>query len=149
MPQLSMHTPIGDLAISEQNGALVALDWGWGRDQDKTPLLTEAKRQLDAYFDGKLTDFDLPLSPDGTAHQKAVWRAMAKIKYGAMMSYGDLAAKIGSSPRAVGGACGANPIPIIVPCHRVVGSGGKLHGYSGAGGLDTKLALLRLEGAVL
>lgn len=149
MPQLSMHSPLGDLAISEDDGAVVAIDWGWGRDNTKTPLLTEAKRQLEAYFDGKLKDFDLPLRAPGSAFQQRVWRAMAKIPYGVMLSYGDLAKKIGSAPRAIGGACGSNPIPIIVPCHRVVGAGNRLHGYSGAGGLDTKMALLKLEGALL
>ncbi|MBM3512391.1 MAG: methylated-DNA--[protein]-cysteine S-methyltransferase [Alphaproteobacteria bacterium] len=148
MPQLSMHSPLGDLAISEEDGDLVAIDWGWGRDNTKTPLLAEAKRQLEAYFDGKLKAFDLPLRPAGTAFQRKVWRAMAKIPYGVMMSYGDLAKNVASAPRAIGGACGSNPIPIIVPCHRVVASGNKLHGYSGAGGLDTKLALLKLEGAL-
>jgi methylated-DNA-[protein]-cysteine S-methyltransferase len=144
-----MHSPIGDMAISEQDGAIVAIDWGWGRDADRTPVLVEAKRQLEAYFDGKLTDFDLPLRSAGTDHQQRVWRTMAKIRYGRTMTYGALAAKIGSGARAVGAACGANPIPIVVPCHRVLGSDGKLHGYSGAGGLDTKLALLKLEGAAL
>ena len=142
-----MHTPIGDIAISEDGGAIVAVDWGWGRDQDATPLLTEARRQLDTYFDGRHIDFKLPLRPAGTAFQKSVWRAMGRIAYGRTMTYGELAAKVGSAPRAVGGACGANPIPIIVPCHRVLGAGGKLHGYSGDGGLDTKFALLKLEGA--
>lgn len=148
MPQLSMHSPLGDLAISEEDGDLVAIDWGWGRDNTKTPLLAEAKRQLEAYFDGKLKAFDLPLRPAGTAFQRKVWRAMAKIPYGVMMSYGELAKNVALAPRAIGGACGSNPIPIIVPCHRVVASGNKLHGYSGAGGLDTKLALLKLEGAL-
>ncbi len=149
MPQLSMHTPIGDIAISEDGGAIVAVDWGWGRDQDMTPLLIEARRQLDAYFDGHQKTFRLPLRAAGTPFQRSVWRAMSGIAYGRTMTYGELAAKVGSAPRAVGGACGANPIPIIVPCHRVLGAGGQLHGYSGDGGLDTKLALLKLEGARL
>jgi methylated-DNA-[protein]-cysteine S-methyltransferase len=146
MPQLSLHSPVGDLSLSEEDGALVALDWGWGRDQTPTPLLKEAIRQLNAYFDGKLTDFDLPLAPFGTAFQKRVWQQMRKIPYGKTRTYGALAEKLKSGARPVGTACGRNTIPIIIPCHRVVGTS-TLGGYSGAGGLETKAALLRLEGA--
>jgi len=145
MPQLSLHSPVGDLSLSEEDGALVALDWGWGRDQTPTPLLKEAVRQLNAYFDGKLTGFDLPLAPFGTAFQKRVWQQMRKIPYGKTRTYGALAEKLKSGARPVGTACGRNTIPIIIPCHRVIGTA-TLGGYSGAGGLDTKVALLRLEG---
>jgi len=146
MPQLSLHSPVGDLSVSEDDGAIVAIDWGWGRDQNSTPLLKEAIKQLNAYFDGKLTDFDLPLSPFGSSFQKSVWRQMCKIPSGEVRTYGTLAAKLKASARAVGTACGRNPIPIIIPCHRVVSTQG-LGGYSGSGGLETKVALLRLEKA--
>lgn len=147
MPQLSMHSPVGDLAISEDGGAVVSVDWGWGRDNTATPLLKEAKRQLEAYFDGKLEKFDLPLQPGGSDFQKQVWRAMLKIPYGKTLTYGEIATKLGGAARAVGAACGANRIPVIIPCHRVLAAGGGLGGYSGSGGLATKTALLRLEGA--
>ncbi len=147
MPQLSLHSPVGDLTISEENGAIVALDWGWGRDQTPTPLLKKAVKQLNAYFDGKLKAFDLPLAPAGTSFQKQVWKQMNKIPYGKLSAYGEMAAKLKSGARPVGTACGRNHIPIIIPCHRVIGSNGGLGGYSGQGGLETKVALLKLEGA--
>lgn len=150
MPQLSMHTPIADLTLYENAGAIVALDWGWVEDQDPSPLLREAKKQLDAYFDGDLKAFDLPLDPYGTDHQSKVWAAMGKIPYGQVATYGDLANQLNSSAQAIGTACGRNPIPIIIPCHRIVsqgpvGSEKWLGGYSGDGGTWTKKALLTLE----
>lgn len=148
MSQLSMHTPVVDLTITEFNGAIVAIDWGWSPFQETTPLLVEAKRQLDAYFDGTLTEFDLPLQPTGTRHQEKVWDAMLEIPYGQTVTYGALAKNIGSAAQAVGTACGRNPIPVLIPCHRVVATAGKLGGYSGDGGLYTKRALLVLEGAL-
>lgn len=148
MPQLSLHSPVGDLTVSEENGAIVALDWGWGRDQDTTPLLRRARDLLNAYFDGDATDFDLPLEPAGSPFQRRVWTAMCEIPAGGMETYGSLADRIDGIARAVGTACGRNPIPIIIPCHRVVAANG-LGGYSGDGGLETKVALLRLEGALL
>jgi methylated-DNA-[protein]-cysteine S-methyltransferase len=149
MTQLSMHSPVGDLTISEDGGAVVSLDWGWGALQTETPLLREAKRQLERYFDGELEQFDLPLRPYGTTFRKQVWDAMLRIPYGSTQTYGKIAADVGSPARAVGGACGANPIPIIVPCHRILGANGALGGYSGEGGTETKAFLLRLEGALL
>ncbi len=148
MSQLSMHTPVIDITITEIESNIVALDWGWSPFQEPSPLLLEAKRQLDAYFDGDLTEFDLPLEPMGTKHQEKVWQAMLKIPYGVTTSYGALAKDIGSAAQPVGSACGRNPLPILIPCHRVLGSGGKLGGYSGDGGLYTKRALLVLEGAL-
>lgn len=147
MPLLSLHSPIGDLSVAEEDGKIVALDWGWGSEQCETPLLREAKGQIDAYFDGKLTDFSLPLKPAGTPFQCALWAALSEIPYAETLTYGALARKIQTSPRAAGVACGANPIPLIIPCHRVVGAAGNLGGYSGQGGVETKRALLRLEGA--
>lgn len=146
MPQLSLHSPVGDLTISEDDGAIVAVDWGWGRDQSSTPLLKAAAKQLNAYFDGKLEAFDLPLRPFGTDFQQRVWRAMMKIPYGKVRTYGEVAEKLKSGARPVGTACGRNPIPIIIPCHRVLGTQ-SLGGYSGEGGLETKVALLTLENA--
>jgi methylated-DNA-[protein]-cysteine S-methyltransferase len=143
-----MHSPIGDLTISAEDGALVALDWGWARDQSSDALLDRAKAQLEAYFDGKAETFDLPLSPAGTAFQQRVWTLMQTISYGKTMSYGEMADTLSSAARAVGMACGANPIPVIIPCHRVLAASG-MGGYSGEGGVETKVALLRLEGVLL
>lgn len=149
MPQLSMHSPVGDLTISEEGGRIVALDWGWGMTQTETALLLKAKAELEAYFDGTLRKFTLPLHPHGTEFQRHIYAEMRRIPYGATKTYGDLAFLTGSHARAVGQACGSNPIPIIIPCHRVMGKNEVLTGYSGEGGVETKSALLRLEGALL
>ena len=149
MPQLSLLTNLGDLTISEDDGAIVALDWGRGRDQEETPLLRRARDQLQAYFDGKRLSFDLPLAPHGSDFQKRVWAALCAIPPGETRSYADIARAIGSAPRAVGGANGANPVPIIIPCHRVVAADGSLGGYSGGDGPATKRFLLDLESRAL
>ncbi|PPR71207.1 MAG: Methylated-DNA--protein-cysteine methyltransferase, constitutive [Alphaproteobacteria bacterium MarineAlpha3_Bin4] len=146
MASLSINTPVGHLSLIEDQDALVAVEWGAVANSDDSTLLLETKTQLNAYFDGRLTEFDLPLSPSGTAFQQQVWAEMRKIPYGKLRTYGDLAVAIGSSPRPVGGACGRNPIPIILPCHRVVGNDGEMAGYSGGRGVLTKQQLLRLEG---
>lgn len=147
-PQLSYPSPVGDLTVSEDEGAIVALDFGRGMTQTRTALLDEAVAQLAAYFDGSLSAFDLPLNPHGTEFQKKVWELMRAIPYGGTRAYADLARDLNSAARAVGGACGANPIPVIIPCHRVLAAGGKMGGFSGGEGIPTKLALLRLEGAI-
>ena len=139
-----MHTPVGALSVAEHDGAIVSVEWGWARDQDRTALLNRAKNQLDAYFDGGLTDFDLPLSPEGSLYRQKVWTALLAIPYGATRTYLDIARVAGGSPRSVGGANGANPIPIFIPCLRVVATGGP-GGYSGGEGLPTKRWLLALE----
>jgi methylated-DNA-[protein]-cysteine S-methyltransferase len=148
MPQLSLHTPLGDLTLSEEEGAIVALDWGRGRDQAETPLLRRARDQLQDYFDGTRTAFDLPLAPHGTAFQRKVWDALRAIPAGQTRSYGDIARQVGCrAARAIGQANGANPIPILIPCHRVVAADGALGGYSGGDGEATKRYLLDLERA--
>lgn len=145
MPQLSLHSPIGDLTVSAEDEHIVALDWGWGRDQDETPVLVQARQQLEDYFDGTRGSFDLPLRPEGSAFHRAVWKIMCEIPAGQVLTYGEISKRLKASARAVGTACGRNPIPVIIPCHRVIGTG-KLGGYSGDGGVDTKLVLLRHEG---
>lgn len=144
--QLSFNSPLGALTVTEVDGVIVALDWGWGMESQETPLLAEARRQLDAYFDRELKAFDLPLDPHGTVFQRKVWDALCTIPWGEVRSYGELAHMVGSAPRAIGGACGRNPIPIIIPCHRVLATGGGIGGYSGLDGVETKVRLLRLEG---
>jgi methylated-DNA-[protein]-cysteine S-methyltransferase len=144
MPHLSLHTPIGDITVFEQAGAIVSLDWGWVPRQHPSPLLHTARDQLEAYFDGKLTAFDLPLAPPGTPYRRQVWQALRDIPYGETRSYREIAAAIGGSARSVGQANGHNPIPLIIPCHRVVAAN-HIGGYSGGDGLSTKRWLLDLE----
>lgn len=150
MAQLSMHSPVGDLTITEEDGAIISLDWGWVPEewQEETPLLLTAIDQLNAYFDGERLDFDLPLNPPGSDFQKAVCAAMVAIPGGKTRSYGEIAKDIESSAQAVGNACGLNPIPIIIPCHRVLAAGRQMGGFSGDGGVDTKKKLLALEKAL-
>lgn len=146
MPQLSLHTPIGDVTVSEEDGVIVSVDWGWGRDQTETPLLRRACNQLHDYFDGTRTAFDLPLAPVGTPYRRRVWQALCDIPYGQTRSYAAIARVAGGSARSVGQANGRNPVPIIIPCHRVVATT-HLGGYSGGEGLATKRFLLTLEHA--
>lgn len=147
MPQISLHSPVGDITVSEEDGAIVALDWGWGRDQAASPALLAAREQLYEYFDGTRTVFDLKLAPAGTDYQRRVWAALCDIPYGATRTYLDIVGRAGGSPRSVGGANGRNPIAIIIPCHRVIATTG-LGGYSGGDGLPTKRILLDLEARV-
>lgn len=145
MPQLTLLTPLGELTVSEDDGAIVALDWGRGRDQERTALLARAAAQLQDYFDGACAAFDLPLAPRGSPFQQHVWAALRGIPPAGMRTYGELARQLGSSARAVGQANGGNPIPILIPCHRVIGAGGALGGYSGGEGPATKQWLLEHE----
>lgn len=146
-----VETAVGTLCLHAEGDAIIRLDWDAGGASGDTndPLLAAAAEQLAAYFAGDRQRFDLTLAPHGTAHDKAVWHEMQKIAYGATRSYGELARAIASSPRAVGTACGRNPIPVIIPCHRVLAANGGIGGYSGAGGTATKHRLLALEGSML
>jgi len=148
-----MKSPIGPLMLAGDERGLRLVHFMTGRrpkspqrdwTEDKTPF-KEVVRQLEAYFDGKLKDFELPLILDGTSFQLLVWNNLRKIPYGETISYGQLAKRIGSpdAARAVGLANGSNPIPIIIPCHRVIGSNGDLTGFGG--GLPLKKKLLALE----
>ena len=148
MAEHSFHSPIGPITVAEEDSAIVSLGWGWTQRNEETGLLRIARQQVSDYFDGKRLKFDLPLAPAGTPFQRAVWSRMLAIPYGETATYGGVANSLDSGPRAVGGACAKNPIPILIPCHRVVGGGGQLTGYSGAAGLDSKRYLLQLEGAV-
>lgn len=150
-----MDSPIDQLRIVERDGAITAIEFSPFRDgdgrprgerNDDHPLLAEARRQLTAYFARDLKEFDLPLAPGGSAFQQQVWSQLAKIGYGETASYGEIAVRLGrtnAASRAVGLANGSNPIPIVVPCHRVVGANGSLTGF--AGGLERKQTLLGLE----
>jgi len=147
-----MDSPVGPLQLIASEGALTEIRFldeadPAARESAGDPgILAEAHRQLAAYFRGELQRFDLPLAPAGTAFQKSVWGALAEIPWGETRSYGELARAIGrpTAARAVGAANGANPLPIVLPCHRVIGARGTLTGY--AGGLERKRRLLALEG---
>ena len=156
MTQLSFLTPLGEMTVFEDGGAIVALDWGRGAHADParageaTPLLRQARDQLQDYFDGRRLAFDLPLAPRGTAFQRRVWDALCRIPPGQTRSYAEIGREVGCrAARAIGQANGANPIPILIPCHRVVGADGSLGGYSGGEGPATKRYLLDLEARAL
>ncbi|MDD3393564.1 MAG: methylated-DNA--[protein]-cysteine S-methyltransferase [Anaerotignum sp.] len=142
-------SPVGTLILGEEDGFLTRVSFHEELKApfvvEKTPLLEETAQQLTAFFQGERTIFALPLNPKGTAFQKKVWQALQDIPYGVTASYGEIARKIDNpkGSRAVGMANNKNPIAIIIPCHRVIGSKGKLVGYGG--GLDKKVFLLELE----
>ncbi len=144
MPQLSLHSPLGALTLSQEEEGLVALDWGWGCSQQETALLRLARTQLHAYFDHELDAFDLPLAPSGTDFRLKVWDALQRIPFGVTRTYADIASEVGGCARAVGQANRYNPLPILIPCHRVVARTG-IGGFTGEGGIDTKLFLLDHE----
>ncbi len=145
-------SPLGELLLTAEEGALTGV-WFEGQHEPcgkrDDAALVEARRQLEAWFEGRLRSFDLPLAPRGTPFQKRVWEEIRRIPFGATRSYGELARLLGrpSAARAVGGATGRNPLSIVVPCHRVTGSQGTLVGYGG--GLERKRFLLQLEGILL
>ena len=152
MAQYICPSPMGPLSLVEENGALVEVRWNFDLPRDaaplalpSTPLLRQAAAELAAYFAGDLREFTVPLAPKGTSFQQKVWAALREIPYGETRSYKEIAAMVGNEKacRAVGMANNRNPLPIFIPCHRVVGADGKLVGY--AGGLDVKTFLLNLE----
>ncbi|HMA14814.1 MAG: methylated-DNA--[protein]-cysteine S-methyltransferase [Bacteroidota bacterium] len=147
--RLTLDTPTGPVTITEEADAIVGVTWGKAAapGEEAGSLLEEAAGQLRDYFDGERRTFQLPLQPRGTEFHRAVWREMLAIPYGATRSYGDLAKATGAVARAVGTACGANPIPIFIPCHRVLAADRQLGGFSGGRGAETKAFLLTLEGA--
>ena len=142
-------SPLGPLTLFAEVDGIVALEFGNVKEEKSSLLLKEAISQLAAYFKGGLKQFDLPLRATGTDFQKTVWDLIVEVPYGSTRSYGDLSHELESAPRAVGGACGKNPIPIIVPCHRILAASYKIGGFSGGDGSDTKFSLLRLEGVTL
>lgn len=149
MPSAWMDTVVGPLRVTETEGAITRLTWvssGQEGAQDRSALLDQARAQLSAYFAGELQVFDLPLHVVGSDFQRAVCDAMLAIPLGETRTYGDIARDLGRPPQPVGNACGANPIPVIIPCHRVLGANG-LGGFSGGTGIETKITLLKHEGA--
>ena len=147
-----VDSPIGPLGLIASDAGLRALvfDGGRIRAEGRSHVLSQAMLQLDAYFDGELRTFDLPLELDGTEFQRRCWLALGSIPYGQTVSYGEQARRLGlgnDAARAVGAANGRNPLPIVLPCHRVIGADGSLTGFGG--GLDMKRFLLEHEGALL
>lgn len=151
MNAFTYQTPLGDITIYERNGYITELGFGLPKTEDinfaETPVLKQAAAQLRQYFAKERKTFDLPLAPQGTPFQRAVWAALLNIPYGQTRTYKDIAKAAGcpKGARAVGMACNKNPIGIIIPCHRVIGANGCLTGY--AGGLELKQKLLLLEAA--
>jgi methylated-DNA-[protein]-cysteine S-methyltransferase len=139
--------PFGPVSLVERDGLLITLEWRLPEGSGQSPLLAEGLAQLAAYFDGRLQRFDLPLDW-GTGLNAAVRHAMADIPMGETRTYGQIAKAVGAPAQAVGQACGANPLPILIPCHRVTGTNW-FGGFSAPGGVETKAALLRHEGALL
>lgn len=149
-----LETPIGSLLIAGGRDAICRIEFprngearrpadGWS--ETASGAVGAAARQLSEYFSGARTEFDLPLAPEGTEFQRTVWRRLQDIPYGETIAYGELARRVGNpkASRAVGAANGANRIPIVIPCHRVIAANGKLTGFGG--GLPIKEALLSLE----
>jgi methylated-DNA-[protein]-cysteine S-methyltransferase len=145
-----IDSPIGDLALAVDETGLCRVQFGGsGRPFEADPLLSATAEQLKAYFAGELQEFDLPLSVrGGSDFERAVWTQLSRIPYGEMQTYGEVAKIVGDAgaARAVGVACNRNPLPVVVPCHRVVGAGGKMVGFGG--GIPTKRHLLELEARV-
>lgn len=141
-------SPIGAIAISASADAIEDIrlfGTDAALDHADHPLLDEAAKQIDAYFAGRLTVFDLPLAPCSTPRGEELRAAISAIPYGETQSYGELARRAESGPRAIGQACRRNPLPLVVPCHRVIAAGGSIGYYSGGGGIRTKAALLNHE----
>jgi len=142
----SLHNTFGWFSLVEEEGQITQLLWKGRTEGFRSDVLEEGLRQLEAYFASKLTKFDLPLAPKGSDFQQKVYRVMQDIPFGEVLTYGEVAKKLDVPAQPVGQACGANPIPVIIPCHRIVGTG-NLGGFSGMGGVETKVQLLRHEGA--
>lgn len=141
-----VDSPVGPLGADASDGAVTALVWGRAGTLIDGQLSDRLSDEIAHYFAGDLTQFTVPLAPRGSEFQQRFYQALCAIPYGETRTYGDLAKALAVTPQAIGQACGANPIPILIPCHRVLAADG-LGGYSGRGGIEAKVALLRLEGA--
>jgi len=144
--EAAVDSPLGPIRLMEEDGTLTRLRWPGEGAPPATPLLRKAAAQLAAYFAGTRTTFDLPLRPAGGPFEQAVFAEMAAIPFGETLTYGEIAARLGTAAQPVGRACGANPLPIVIPCHRVLGASG-LGGFSASGGVEDKVWLLRHESA--
>ena len=144
MPALSIDSPVGRLTVTETDGAITAVDWN-GNAQDETELLVAARDQLHQYFGSGSHVIDLPVRVAGSTFLTETCAAMSATPAGEPRTYGEIARNLGVSAQAAGQGCGANPVPIIIPCHRVLAGNG-VGGYSGDGGVERKIELLKLEG---
>ncbi len=141
--KISFVSLLGPITIFEEGGKIISLLFSYSEHSDSSPLLEKAKEEIEEYFQGKRKTFDLPLDAKGTEFQKRVWKELLDIRYGETLSYGEIGDRIGTKAyRAIGNACGKNPIPILIPCHRVVGKD-NIGGFSL--GLDLKRKLLDIE----
>ena len=141
-----LPSPTGPFWVEAQNGAIIRAGWGVAATTTDDPIVHLALTEIAAYFAGTLTRFTVPLNPQAKGFQALFLQALLAIPYGETRTYGQLAKQLNTPAQAIGQACGANPIPLLIPCHRVLGAT-SLGGYSGAGGIETKVALLRHEGA--
>ena len=145
MPSLSISSPLGPLTLVEEDGFVVQVSWGARSRGEPTPTLESAAAELRAYFASMRDRFDAPVAPSGTDLEREVWAVMCRIPRGQLRTYGDVAKKLGVTAQEIGEACGRNPIPVIIPCHRIVAASGKLGGYSGKGSVATKRWLIGHE----
>lgn len=141
-----IDSPVGPLTVWEIDGAVVRLDWCATKEGSGSVVLDQALRELKEYFQGSEAGFSVPLRPRGNEFQQQFLTLLSAIPFGQTRTYGEMARELGASAQAIGQACGANPIPVIIPCHRVLGADG-LGGFSGAGGVEAKVTLLKHEGA--
>jgi methylated-DNA-[protein]-cysteine S-methyltransferase len=155
MAETTVATPLGMLLVRAEEDEITAIAWLAGKSPRSLPrargegVLARARAWLDDYFAGRFRAVDFPIRAEGTHFQRKVWSAIAALPPGQTASYGDIARVTRSGARAVGGACGANPVCVAVPCHRVLAAGGGLGGYSGGRGVGTKRLLLQHEGVSL
>ena len=145
MPSLSLPSPLGPLTLVEEDGFVVQVNWGARARGEATATLESAAAELRAYFASARDRFDVPVAPSGTDLEREVWAVMCRIPRGQLRTYGDVAKKLGVAAQEIGEACGRNPIPVIIPCHRIVAASGKLGGYSGKGSVATKRWLIGHE----
>ena len=145
METASFKTKLGWITVKKMGGNIFSLSFG---KTNKTIDLTNIKNQINLYAAGKLKNFKIKYSFEGSTLQKKIWKELSKIKYGKVSTYGEIAKKVGTSPRYVGNVCGQNKLLLIIPCHRIIRSDGKLGGFSGRGGIKLKKRLLNLEQSV-
>ena len=147
--EIIFKTSLGNIQLASKNIEIVSIQFTTKNvKQSNLALLNKAKKQIEEYILGQRKLFDIKINPEGTEFQKTVWKKLYTIPYGKTVSYLKLANSLGTSPRAIGNACGKNPLLIEIPCHRVIRSDGKLGGYSGKGGVNQKRKLLKEEGAL-
>ena len=147
MNTLSFNSSIGWINISEENNLITSIKFGKKKNKGKSQVLTELKKQILEFIIGKRTQFSIKLHLEGSILQKKIWKQLSKIDYGTTKTYGDIARVLQTSPRYVGNVCGQNNHLLVIPCHRVIRSDGRLGGFSGLGGIKLKKKLIKIEQA--